>query len=86
MKTIHKFGISRRGISKISVPKNAYRLTADMQGQNIFIWMLIDCETTDREIQEYIVLATGEAVSIEALDHVSTIQEGPYVWHVFQIF
>ena len=84
-RTVYKYGISRSGITRVEMPGEAYIIKAAIQKDNIFIWALVDLEDTDKDYHDFVVLATGEEVDYR-LDHIDTIQEGPYMWHVFEVY
>ena len=71
------------GSTELSVPFDAKFLHAGVQGDNLFIWMLVDpsVETVKRLFTVY---GTGDEVYSDETSYLATVQMGPFVWHVFE--
>lgn len=69
----------------LKLPYGARILHAGMQFRDICVWYVCDpaSSLTDRT---FIVYGTGhEMKEDEYYRHVNTIQDGPFVWHVFEV-
>jgi hypothetical protein len=84
VKTIYKypFGIDDR--FAMQMPVGAEILHAEMQGGTPCLWALVDSEAP-RELA-FRLFGTGHPFPEDvALAHVSTFQQGPFVWHLFRV-
>lgn len=67
--------------SKVLLPEGWELLHVGVQGDGFYLWALV--ETDAPTVTEWFcVVGTGWEVKPE-LRHCGTIQQGPYVWHVF---
>lgn len=69
----------------VQMPTGAQILTAQMQGQTICLWALVDCEPElPKQNREIEIIGTGTII-IEAPRHyIATVQCGQWVWHLFE--
>jgi len=86
MKTIYKYPLNSDRISVINLPINAKILTAAIQNKIICIWAEVDTKTPTKE-RFFEIFGTGweipQDMGIER-KYVSTVFDGPYVWHVYE--
>ena len=85
MKTIWKYiiqGIDTGTEHTYTMPKNAKFLDAQVQNNVVCFWMLVDNDepTVFRSIK---VFGTGHPVDLDDDDFLATVQEPPFVWHLF---
>ena len=88
MKTIWKYPLNL-GFNgqRIRFRKGAKILKADMQGDAICIWALVD-DAEKEEWREITIYGTGHRIPDELVDRLSfidTVMDGAYVWHVFEL-
>ena len=77
---IYKFELELKDQQKLLVPDGAKALTAQLQHGKIMLW----CEVDDaREPAGYTVDIRGTGHETSTLAYLSTVQQGPFVWHVF---
>ncbi len=83
MKKIYKYSLPKHGLNVIRMPKDSAILHVGAQGQMLCMWAPVneDCELSFRS---FYVVATGESVD-DDLQYIGTIQEGSFVWHVFEL-
>ena len=88
MKAIFKFKLLPERTQKIVFPKESRVLSAGAQGEDIFIWAMVDRETIEKEVREIVVLATGDRFhedQAQALELINTVQmDSGLVFHVFE--
>lgn len=87
MKKIYKYELNLTdGITEIYMPEPGKILHSDFQGLGLFIWALIDTDKPDT-LRKFMVVGTGHLIEIpdEKLQHISTYQNGLYVFHTFEI-
>lgn len=88
MKTIWKYPLNL-GFNgqRIRFRKGAKILKADMQGEAICIWALVE-DTEKEEWRDIAIYGTGHRIPDELLNRLSfidTVMDGSYVWHVFEL-
>ena len=84
MKTIYKYPLLDWS-QTIQLPKDAQVLTAAKQGDNVFVWALVDT-TNEPEPRTFTIIGTGnEIVQNGNLHHINTIFDNGFVWHIFEV-
>ena len=60
---------------------------ADIQHGEFFIWAIIPDTEAEKENRFFLIAATGgpEDSRTTKESHISTIMDGDYVWHVFEV-
>ncbi len=84
---IYKYLLSRRfsDINEISMPKGAQILSIQFQRGEITMWTLVNDTCEHNEIRTFESYGTGEDIKDpHELLYISTIQEGHFVWHIFE--
>jgi hypothetical protein len=69
----------------VTTPQGAQIVHVERQGEQVCLWAIVDtlAERVEREFQ---VFGTGhELPSPEKATYVATWQEGPFVWHLFEM-
>lgn len=89
MKTIWKFPFSGRPGQMIShsMPKGAKILDVQLQEGIPMLWALVE-KDAPQERRSFTLLGTGWDLPPELdghLVHISTIQDGPFAWHAFEV-
>lgn len=83
MRTIHKYSISMRRETVLSIPENAEILSAGLDGHNSpSIWILLNPEAPTVK-KTFVVRGTGHTVE-NNLWFVKTFKQQPYIWHLFE--
>jgi hypothetical protein len=85
MKTIHKYPISN-GVFELKIPAGAKILDAFVQDGEPFLWA--EVETFNQlQTERFMTLGTGHPFpsSVRSYTYISTFQDGPYIWHLYQI-
>lgn len=78
--------IQRVGRVKLDIPRLAECLSVQMQGDKIQSWWLVN-ERNAVEQVTILIYGTGDSMSdslVSYLEFLGTVQDGPFVWHVFQ--
>lgn len=84
---IYKYELSRTSVPQaIQMPINSTIIKAEMQNDIFCIWAIIATEAKT-EFRTFVIIATGELItfSINEMQHIDTIIEKPFVWHVFEL-
>ncbi len=86
MEVIWKYELAIKDIQKIEMPLVAEILTAQMQGDTLVLWALVNPES-EKEYRTIEVIGTGNhihsALTISRI-YISTFQIGSFVGHVFE--
>ena len=95
MKTIYKYPMRGVGINELNLPVGAKILTAQMQGDALMVWALVD-DHPDRltDPRTFYVLGTGWNAEMlyreneeDIATYLATVQQKDgfvgFVWHVF---
>lgn len=85
MKTIWKYPLDLQDKQTVMMPEGAEILTVQMQGAAC-LWALVDSRNvlTDRVIE---IFGTGNPMHSDMgveRRYIGTIQQPPFVWHVFE--
>lgn len=84
-KTIWKYELVPNDLITIEMPKDAQILSVNSQGDNVFLWALVDpIELT--ESRKFMVFGTGHDVPDINLSFIGTFMlfKGGLVFHVFE--
>lgn len=85
MKTVYKYELGPLGITTdVVLPAFASVLSAGIQEDNIFIWVLVDDEEYP-VTRQFVTYGTGWEIYEDDVSHIDTIFHGPFVWHVFEV-
>nr|DAQ23193.1 MAG TPA: hypothetical protein [Caudoviricetes sp.] len=84
MKVIYKYQLSDWS-ETIKMPKDAEILTAHLQGENTYIWAMVETDNPTEE-RTFAIIGTGNPIKyIGEYKYINTIFQGAYVWHIFEI-
>lgn len=81
MKQIWKFKVSN-GI--IQMPADATILTVQNQDGDPHIWALVD-PAKEMDARMFTIVGTGQPFDDTNTKYIGTFQDGPFVWHLFEI-
>jgi len=68
---------------EINMPKGAEIIYTDWQGSRACFWALVDPDE-EKEQREFYVVGTGHGDAFKGDRHIATLQEGSFVWHIFE--
>ncbi len=75
------------GAQSIEMPGHARVLSAAMQDSALVLWALVTPGSNPKSVRRFVVHGTGHPIPHQASMRyvpVSTVQDGPLVWHVFE--
>ena len=81
---IYKYKITSINSGKIEMPKGAKILTCQLQGRDMCLWAIVEA-AAETEIRQFDVYGTGFPIEPTGHTYISTVQDGGFVWHVFEI-
>ena len=58
-------------------------LDVQMQHGLIALWFLVDT-SREEQVRRFRVYGTGQPFGLDDYRHVGTVQDVPYVWHIFE--
>ncbi len=67
----------------VKMPDGAQILTAQLQGDTLCIWAVVNryAPMTDRQIE---IIGTGNPFIDDSRCYIATVQQPPWVWHIFE--
>jgi hypothetical protein len=83
MKTIWKYALLGIERQKLRMPKEAQILSVQMQGKELCVWALVN-PTNDGETRFFEIFGSGMPVPDAARLYLNTVQDGGFVWHIFE--
>lgn len=75
-------------MATIELPWGAQILRIDTSykvGHLVTIWALINTEQKQKAIRRFRIAGTGHEVENKILGFFPSIQDGPFIWHIFEI-
>ena len=82
MKTIWKYALESLRPQEITLRKNAEILSAQFQNEKLCLWVLLDTGEIEETYRIHII-GTGFNINVKLDYYIGTVQQDPYVWHVF---
>lgn len=85
-RVIWKFPLAALGRNAVYMPVHSQILAVQMQAGVPTLWALVQPDA-DRETRRFETVGTGQPLSddLDGHGYIGTIQQGPYVWHVFEV-
>lgn len=85
MKKIYKYVLNLTTFQTVEIPRNATFISCQLQNDNITLWYLVTVENKP-DTKTIMIYGTGNIIheNTSLLDHLGTIQQGGFVWHVFE--
>jgi hypothetical protein len=83
MNVVYKWAL-KLGHNKVFIPEGAIVLDAQMQHGSPTIWALVNTEVPSRD-RFFIAVGTGHPVPDNTKTYIGTMQDGSFVWHVFEV-
>lgn len=81
MKTIYKY----RFAEKIEMPKGAQIISCQYQYGELYLWVIAGTNN-EIETRNFVIYGTGHEIDPNlGLFHIATVQDGPFVWHIFEL-
>ena len=81
--TIWKFPLHLTDSQEVEMPKSAEVLTVQTQKGSICLWATVESESP-RSKRSFRIIGTGHEFDGGLLAYVGTVQQGSFVWHVFE--
>jgi hypothetical protein len=69
---------------ELAIPRGSKFLSCQCQGHILYAWFLVDPQMHGKLARKFVVIGTGNAFEPEGLEYLATVQDGPFVWHVFE--
>lgn len=79
--TIYKYPLEQ-STTTLSLPVGAKVLDVQLQDRRLHLWACVDLAGAHVD-RRFLVFGTGHGVP-DGLQYIATVQDGPYVWHVFE--
>ena len=86
MKTIYKYPLIPPVEARLRMHEGATPLAVQMQNGEPFLWAVVDTDAPIGEPRRFRTYGTGDALAEgEERVYIGTIQEGQFVWHIFEV-
>jgi hypothetical protein len=82
MFSVHKYTLQMVQNQTLSLPKMHKILTAQMQGDQLMLWVWLEVNAEYEIEREIYICGTGRVAPLLA-DYIATVQAGPLVIHIF---
>lgn len=85
MKVIYKYPLGYRNLfMQLQLPIGAEILSVQYQNEGMYLWAVVESRAVV-ELRSFYILGTGMEVPNHVnLKFIATVQQGAYVWHVFE--
>jgi hypothetical protein len=84
MKTVYKYKL--HPVTYLTLPEGSKILSAGVQKEDIFIWVLIDKDIMAYETRTFHVYGTGDQIDSSLnLKFIETVFITEFVWHIFEV-
>ena len=85
MEVIYKYPLQiMSGIQTVELPDKSKLLSAQMQGSSLCLWARVNPKFAKIN-RHFRVIGTGQEFNSVGLEYVATIQDAPFVWHLFEV-
>lgn len=85
MTTIWKFTLEITDSQRVEMPVKARVLTVQLQGGQPRLWAIVNLDEAPlTEMRTFEIHGTGNPISDGARTYIATLQQPPFVWHVFE--
>ena len=81
MLTVWKYALKDSSVV-LDMPSGAKILLVCLQNRMVTIWAQVDTEAPLAK-REFGIYGTGHEIQKPVCNHVGTIFDGPYVWHIY---
>jgi len=81
--TIWKYPLDVTDHQTVMMPKGARILAAQLQGITPYLWAIVDPKN-EPEPRAIRIIGTGHAFDPFRGVHLGTVQQGIFVWHIFE--
>ncbi len=82
MQKIYKYRLNGRNVS---LPEGAEILDIQYQNEKLTMWALVNPDVTKTATHMIEIYGTGESLPHGKWIHLKTLQQGAFVWHVFEL-
>lgn len=83
MKTVWKFKLEVTDHQSVFLPVGSQVLTSEFQGNELFVWALVDDQVATEDYQFRIVGTGHDADGLEGWRYINTVFYNNLVWHIF---
>ncbi len=84
MRTIYKYPLRTLDAQAIAMPETAKILTVQMQNGVPTLWAEVETTHNCRP-RWFAIVGTGNPMPGGGTKYIATVQQGPFVWHVFEL-
>lgn len=82
---IWKYNLMITGMQSICLPQGARILSAQMQNDELNIWVMHDKDYAS-ELRNFAIYGTGHYIPENPGFYIATVQDRGLVWHLFEVY
>lgn len=82
--TIYKYPIEITDSQAVLIPVDAKLLTVQIQNEKLCLWAMFDEKKHISKLRTIEVFGTGNLIPPGNRVYISTVQDGVFVWHIFE--
>lgn len=86
MRKIFKYQLKIKDEQAILMPKDAVIISAQFQSGALYLWAIV-FPGNEKELRVFEIYGTGfdlPTTGMAARTHIATVQDGSFVWHIFE--
>ena len=83
MLSVWKFKLEVTDLQQVEMPQGAQLMTVQEQGGELCLWAAVDTEAP-KESRTIEIIGTGNPFHEASRRYVASVQQGVFVWHVFE--
>jgi len=82
---VYKYPFEISSLVEVAIPKDHKILLVECQGQHPCIWAQVNLPSPT-VVKRFRIYGTGHEIDpFETISHVASFQQGPFVWHMYEI-
>lgn len=83
-RAIFKYPLDVTDEQTVNLPFGAKVVHVGMQNDKMYLWAEVDPKSKDDTPVTFRIFGTGHPMPEANIQHVGTVFDGPFVWHVYQ--
>jgi len=82
---IYKQVLELTQLQEFELPEYTEILTVQFQGNQLCMWYKFNDTVIQRKVlYEIQIVGTGQSFEQNEFNYITTVQQGPFVWHIFE--
>ena len=87
MSAIWKYPVPFSHKAQVLMPADSVVLNVHEQGENIYLWVLVDDQLPETVVRTFAIYGTGHKLPTGKMEYLGTVhvERSQLVWHVFEV-